>query len=306
MPATKTVSKRKTTHGAKRHAKHHRVGKDYLKVYWPYVPMLLIVALGLFIGTPRANHKAGVLAYATEISSNRLLTETNERRVANHSQPLVMNEALSTAAQTKANDMAMHNYWSHYTPSGEAPWVFIDKSGYAYSKAGENLAYGFGTSDETVNGWMNSPTHKANMLDNSFSEVGFGFANSADFNKSGHETIVVAMYGRPNKQQTTVAASNPSHTNGAFTTTSNAAEPASRPVSLIQKITGGSAPWITFAVGLMSGFMLLFVFIRHGLAFKRVLIHGEQFLVKHPVLDIIFVGFVMTGYVLSQTSGFIR
>ena len=305
MPA-KTINRRKSTHGAKRHAKHHRVGKDYLKVYWPYVPMLLIVALGLFIGNPRDTHRAGVLAYATEISSNRLLTETNERRAANKSQPLVINEALSAAAQTKANDMAMKNYWSHYTPSGEAPWTFIDKSGYAYNKAGENLAYGFSTSDDTVNGWMNSPSHKANMLDNAFSEVGFGFANSADFNKSGKETIVVAMYGQPNKNQPIVASTNLPRTNGAFTTTSSATEPDSKSVSLIQKIAGGSTPWLPFTIGLLSGFMLLFVIVKHGLAFKRVLIHGEEFFLHHPVLDILFISFVMVGYVLSQTSGFIR
>lgn len=305
MPA-KTVTKRKTTHGAKRRAKHHRVGKDYLKVYWPYVPILLIVAVGLFFGTPRDIQKEGVLAYATEISNNRLLTETNQRRKANGKPTLAMNESLSSAAQAKANDMAMKNYWSHYTPTGEAPWTFIDKSGYAYSKAGENLAYGFSTSNETINGWMNSPTHKANMLDETFSEVGFGFANAEDFNKSGQETIVVAMYGQPNKAQTAATPAANNHTNGAFTTTSSAAEPASKPISLVQKLTGGSAPWLPFAIGLISGFLLLFVTVKHGLAFKRALIHGEQFLLHHPVLDIVFVSFVMIGYVLSQTSGFIR
>lgn len=305
MPA-KTVSKRKTTHGAKRRAQHHRVGKDYLKVYWPYVPILVIVAVGLFFGTPRETTKPGVLAYATEISSKQLLAETNERRTADDKGPLTVSEALSTAAQAKANDMAMKNYWSHYTPTGEAPWKFIDRSGYTYTKAGENLAYGFSTSDETIKGWMNSPTHKANMLDGTFTEVGFGFANSADFNGNGQETIVVAMYAQPSKTQVAATPATPAHTNGAFTTTSSAAEPASQSVSLVQKITGDSAPWLPFAIGLISGFMLLFVTFKHGLAFKRALIHGEQFMLHHPVLDIVFVSFVMIGYVLSQTSGFIR
>ena len=200
----------------------------------------------------------------------------------------------------------MKNYWSHYTPSGEAPWVFIDKSGYAYSKAGENLAYGFSTSDETINGWMNSPSHKANLLDEAFSEVGFGFANSADFNKSGHETIVVAMYAQPTKDQAAAAESKETHTNGAFTTAASSVEPDSKSVSLLQKITSGSTPWLPFVIGLLSGFMLLFVFVKHSLAFKRVLIHGEQFFLKHPVLDIVFVSFIMVGYVLSKSSGFIR
>ena len=89
MPA-KTTLKRKSTHSTKRHAKHHKVGKQYLKVYWPYVPMLLIVALGLFIGSPRETHREGVLAYATEISNNRLLAETNERRAPTANQPSLL------------------------------------------------------------------------------------------------------------------------------------------------------------------------------------------------------------------------
>lgn len=302
MP-TKTIAKKRTAHGVKRHGKHHRVSKNYARTYWPYLPLLLIVAVGLFFGNPRETHREGVLAYATEISSRQLLIETNERRTADSKPNLKLNESLSSAAQAKANDMAMKNYWSHYTPTGEAPWKFIDKTGYAYSKAGENLAYGFATSNETVNGWMNSPTHKANMLDNTFTEVGFGFANSADFNGSGQETIVVAMYGKPSDSQ--VAAADASSTNGAFTTASAAAEPDTKSVSLIQKLSG-NASLLSFAIGALSGFMLLFVFVKHGLAFKRVLIHGEQFILRHPVLDIVFVSFVMVGYVLSQTSGFIK
>src|SRR5690606_1752560 len=77
------------------------------------------------------------------------------------------------------------------------PWVFINNAGYNYLRAGENLAYGFATSGDTISGWMNSPTHRNNMLDTAFVEVGFGFANSENFNDSGPETVVVAMYAKP-------------------------------------------------------------------------------------------------------------
>lgn len=305
MPAQTKTRKSAKPHSAKRHAKHHKTdSKHYLKVYWPYVPILLIVAVGLFFGSPKESNKPGVLAYSTEISSNQLLISTNQKRNENGQKPLTMNQTLSAAAQAKANDMAMKDYWSHYTPAGEAPWMFIDQSGYKYTKAGENLAYGFATSKETVTGWMNSPSHRANMLDGTFSEVGFGFANAEDFNNSGKETIVVAMYGQPEGSQVQ-AASSENQTNSGFTSVS-AAEPGSTSVALIQTLTAGNAPWITFIVGLISGFLILFVVLKHGFALKRALIHGEQFVVHHPFLDIAFVSFVMIGYVLSQTSGFIR
>lgn len=287
----------------KRHAKHHKTNKQYLKAYWPYVPIFFIIAVGLFLGTPRHEQKPGVLAYATEISSQQLLTQTNQKRIQNNQKSLSINESLSAAAQAKANDMAMNDYWSHYTPDGKAPWEFIEKTGYSYAKAGENLAYGFATSKDTVTGWMNSPTHKANMLDGAFTEVGFGFANAEDFNHSGQETIVVAMYGQPGSSESQVAAANSS--TAGFTSASSK-EPVSRSVALVQSLTSGQMPWITFAIGLISGFLILFVFLKHGFAVKRALVQGEEFIVKHPVLDIVFVSFIMIGYVLSQSNGFIR
>ena len=303
MPTVAKAKKAVKPHSVKRHAKHHKTSKHYLKVYWPYVPIFLIIAVGLFFGTPRDTNKQGVLAYSTEISSKQLLASTNQKRSENSKPTLSIDETLSTAAQAKANDMAMNNYWSHYTPDGKAPWIFIDKAGYSYMKAGENLAYGFATSKDTITGWMNSPTHRANMLDGSFTEVGFGFANAADFNNSGEETIVVAMYGQPSGSATQVAAAN---SNDAGFTSASSQEPNSQSVKVIENLTSGNAPWITFAVGLLSGCFIVFILIKHGLAFKRVLVHGEQFLLKHPVLDIVFVSFIMVGYVVSQTNGFIR
>lgn len=134
-----------------------------------------------------------------------MLSGTNSQRGANGQGSLSLNSQLNSAAQAKANDMASRNYWSHNTPEGQEPWIFVDAAGYKYLKAGENLAYGFTDSSGTITGWMNSPTHKANMLDSAFTEVGFGFANSADYNGSGPQTVVVAMYGKPQ----TLAATSP-------------------------------------------------------------------------------------------------
>lgn len=335
----------KVTH-KKRRGDHHAQSKHYLKVYWPYVPMLLIVMLGLFFGSPQRMDQSGVLAYATEMSSGGLLYATNNQRATSGKSSLKLNSSLNSAAQAKANDMVARNYWSHNTPDGQEPWIFIDNTGYSYTKAGENLAYGFGTSNETITGWMNSPTHRDNMLDGGFSEVGFGYANGANFNGDGEETVVVAMYAQPavavapapqrvapatTKQApapapaTAAPTAEPSptptpaqatvqdtavpaekSTEPVTTARQSTVEPASTEVSKLQTLTGGNAPWIAFAVGLFSGASVLFLSIKHSLAFKKRLIHGEQFLLHHPMLDIALVGCVMLGYALSHTSGFIR
>lgn len=309
MPAKTKSTKRIASGASKRRAAHHKVSKHYLKVYWPYVPMLLVVAIGLMLGTPNQSKTHGVLAYATEVSNTELLTATNKERLNAGKSSLTINQSLTKAAQDKANDMASRNYWSHFTPDGSAPWVFIDSTGYKYSKAGENLAYGFATSKDTVKGWMNSQTHRENMLDGAYSEVGFGFANAANYNNSGKETIVVAMYGQPTGAEP-VAASPSAQTNDKAapysTVLAQQVEPESRSVSLIAKLTNGGAPWLSFAFGTMTGALLLVLCVRHGLAFKRALVHGEQFFLRHPVLDILIVSFVMLSYVLGQTTGYIR
>ena len=137
-----------------------------------------------------------VLGYATNVSTGGLLAETNAQRAANGYSAYASSVKLNQAAQAKANHMIANDYWSHYAPDGTTPWFFIDQAGYSYSRAGENLAYGFATSSGVVTGWMNSPSHKANILDSGFTQVGFGIANGSNF-QGGENTVVVAMYGEP-------------------------------------------------------------------------------------------------------------
>ncbi len=292
----------------KRRGEHHRISKQYHKVYWPYVPIIAIVALGLYVGNLRPQTRHGVLAYATNMSITTLLDSTNSQRHTDGKADLKINPQLAAAAQAKANDMTAKNYWSHNTPSGQEPWVFVQNANYHYLKAGENLAYGFNSSKETINGWMNSPTHRANLLDPAYTEVGFGFANAKDFNHSGPETVVVAMYGEPSSATAVAGASEQGgaqQSNAPVnSTTPLIKEPQSFAVARIHALT--SAPWALFAIGIASGLIAAFVFIKHGLAFKKLVVEGEEFIIHHPVLDIILVTVVMTGYVLSQGVGVIR
>ncbi|MCA9324096.1 CAP domain-containing protein [Candidatus Saccharibacteria bacterium] len=195
MPA----KRKKITKTTKSHKKQHP--KHFLKVYWPYIPILAVVTFGMFFSNvnPKSSqhNQPATLAYATEMGTGALLNSTNAQRSSNGLGALTLNSKLNASAQAKANDMVARDYWAHNTPDGKEPWVFFDAAGYVYQKAGENLAYGFSSSDATVIGWMNSPSHRANILDTGYTEVGFGFANSANFVGTGQETIVVAHYGKP-------------------------------------------------------------------------------------------------------------
>lgn len=191
---------------SKKTLKKHSHGKHFLKVYAPYLPVFVLVLAGVFGGivpqsklfsSSKGNVSGSVLAYATEMSVSGLLSATNSQRTANGLGALSINSKLNSSAQSKAVDMKNRDYWAHTSPTGEEPWVFFDAAGYSYTKAGENLAYGFANSSDTVTGWMNSPSHRANMLDSQYTEVGFGYVNSDNFVGTGPETIIVAHYAKP-------------------------------------------------------------------------------------------------------------
>lgn len=137
---------------------------------------------------------AQVLAYASEMSRGALANATNSARAANGLVGLTLDGQLNNSAQMKAEDMAAKNYWAHVSPDGTEPWYFFEQAGYSYVKAGENLAYGFSSSQATVDGWMNSASHRANIL-GEYNDVGFGIVNVPDYQSSGQQTIVVAHYG---------------------------------------------------------------------------------------------------------------
>lgn len=298
----------------KRTGQHHRPSKHYHKVYWPYVTMLCLAIIGLFASSLQPQATSSVLAYATEMNIATLLTSTNQHRANNGQQALQINTKLSKAAQDKANDMTARNYWSHNTPDGDEPWVFVTGVGYDYQRAGENLAYGFNSSSATVAGWMNSPSHRENMLASGYTEVGFGFANSKDFNKSGPETVVVAMYGLPADvvlpvKENTASANAASQNDGTLPVTSAnpiTKEPDSQTISRLQTFTAGQLPWLGFAIGLTAGGLMVFLLVKHGLAIRRIAAEGEEFIIHHPILDVFVISLVLIGYLLLQGSGIIR
>lgn len=194
------MTKKNTTPKLKRNTKNKPKSSKPLR-HLKFLPALVITVISTFLwAQPQflLNNKSNdVLAYATDTSSAGLLASTNSQRSANGVGTLSIASKLNSAAQAKANDMVTRNYWSHQTPDGEQPWIFIAATGYQYLSAGENLAYGFSNSSATITGWMNSPSHKANLLNAVFTEVGFGIANSPNFVNNGAQTVVVAMYAKP-------------------------------------------------------------------------------------------------------------
>lgn len=123
-------------------------------------------------------------------SAGTLVSMTNNVRAENGLGALSTNSALASAAYAKANDMLANNYFAHNSPDGKTPWDFIIDAGYSYTYAGENLAIGYTDASELFSAWMNSATHRQNILNSNFREIGIAVV-SGQF--EGVETIVVVQ-----------------------------------------------------------------------------------------------------------------
>lgn len=104
----------------------------------------------------------------------KVIAQTNIQRYDNGAlPPLSENAKLDAAALSKANDLFKNQYFEHVSPSGVDPGELVKNFGYDYIVAGENLILGnFKDEKEAVQLWMDSPGHRANILNNRFTEIG--------------------------------------------------------------------------------------------------------------------------------------
>lgn len=158
--------------------------------------ILLVISFQLFISLLKQVNP-NVLGFATDIKVEKILDLVNQKRIESDLKPLTLSNNLVTAATGKATDMFVKNYWAHVSPTGVTPWVFINSAGYEYVYAGENLARNFNTSEEVVEAWMNSPTHRANILKSEYNDIGLSVMNGR---LNGEDTtLVVEVFGTPTK-----------------------------------------------------------------------------------------------------------
>lgn len=153
-----------------------------------YVLVLFGFQLYIYHLSPR------ILGFATNIQVATLYQVTNEKRIEAGASPLKVDSRLEQAALAKAQDMLTKDYWAHYAPDGStSPWQFILSFGYTYEFAGENLAKDFDTSASVVEAWLASPSHRANLLNSNYQDIGIVAVNGVLLGKE--TTLVVQFLG---------------------------------------------------------------------------------------------------------------
>ena len=166
------------------HKKAHLISWEAILIYVLFF-ILLQVGFSIISYT-----NPGVLGISANIDQKKLIELTNIEREKKGLSKVVENEALDKAAKLKAANMFSENYWAHFAPSGKTPWDFILGAGYRFTFAGENLAKNFYSSDEVVAAWMASPTHRDNLLNSNYKDIGIAVEEGV---LNGQKTILIVQ-----------------------------------------------------------------------------------------------------------------
>jgi uncharacterized protein YkwD len=153
----------------------------------------LISRPAAFVQTPDQRQKA-----------DQVLARVNSERAAAGCAALTMNDQLIVAAQGQSQDMAEKDFFDHINPDPSRATVSqrAAVAGYSGSFVGENIAAGYSTAAEVMDGWMSSAGHRANILNCAYSELGVGYyyqANDQPFpsNSWPYNYYWTQVFGRP-------------------------------------------------------------------------------------------------------------
>ncbi len=114
----------------------------------------------------------------------RILELVNEERAAAGLDPLAIDSQLDQAANLHNDEMVEADSMSHKLPGEASLGDRVSATGYEWSGVAENIAAGYTTPEEVVEGWLNSPDHRANILNSAYTQIGIGYENAPDDNNS--------------------------------------------------------------------------------------------------------------------------
>ena len=152
----------------------YQVGLSEIKSANPTIKNYDLIYPGQTINIPTVD--SSVSAFEAEVV--RLV---NEIRVSRGLSPLTHNWELSRVARYKSQDMKNLGYFSHTSPTYGSPFNMMKNFGISYKTAGENIAKGYSTPKAVVDAWMNSPGHRANILNSSYTHIGVGYVQSGNY-----------------------------------------------------------------------------------------------------------------------------
>jgi len=235
-----------------------------------------------------------VLGRVSDIQTAELLIDTNDERAEEGLSSLQLNDKLSQAAFLKAKNMFAEQYWAHVSPSGVQPWKWFGDVDYNYSFAGENLAKNYPTANATVAAWMHSPTHRANIMNKEYTDIGFAVMDG-ELNGE-NTTLVVALYGAPATAAAVKSATNAT----AAGTFSAAATEGTSPLSYFGSAMSSLSPVTISVLGLLALVAVVGVTAHHYRA-NLPKAWKKSWRIHHGMFT--FVGMIVLGVLIIIATG---
>ena len=130
------------------------------------------------------------------ITRENVLALMNEYRAEAGLRPLLLDDQLNLAAEDRMRHMEDNEYWSHESPDGLSPFLWILARSYNYSAAAENLAAGFETARFLVASWIESPGHRENILSPVYEDCGIAIIDGSTKGRATGKSIVVLFGAR--------------------------------------------------------------------------------------------------------------
>ena len=170
---------------------------NYKPHFWRAASLLSLffIVILIFFGSTLQYFVLTKTDFLAAVFPRVLVDLANSDRSQYDMDSLSVNPILEKAAALKVADMTKKGYFAHKSPEGITPWYWFKVAGYDFAYAGENLAINFSDSVDVDRAWMNSPSHRANILNGNFTEIGIATAEGM---YEGRPTIfVVEMFGQP-------------------------------------------------------------------------------------------------------------
>lgn len=172
-------------------------GRDFVKkIFLPDIGIEILKISKERVFTPGPLTFPAFKKTEVPLSNEEIIKFTNYYRKENQQGELKINEKLMRAAEIKLEDMFEKQYFAHISPEGEGAGDILKDIDYKYLIVGENLAMGyFKDSKELVDGWMESPGHRENILNPKFREI--GVAQRKDFFEDKEQYLAVQIFATP-------------------------------------------------------------------------------------------------------------
>jgi len=283
------------------HTKHFLVphkGNQYRPhlIRWPGLTAVVVIALFVQVGYGFiTTGKFEVLGRTSDVTVAGLLKETNQARQTAGLGELILNDKLNAAAYAKAKDMFANNYWAHDSPSGIKPWRWLSNVDYNYDQAGENLAKNYLNSTATVDAWLASSTHRANVLNENYADVGFAVV---DDTLNGKETtVVVAYYAKPTATGAVMSANDTKTINAPVASTSS-----SNPLVYFGTVIQSLSPATLGVFGLLIIVMVVSM-VAHHYRFKLPKRFQKTWKLHHGLYKAAGSGLIIVLIIVSTTVG---